>query len=177
MHSPKSTSRGLIRIRKRLLPHWTMNGAAYFVTFRLRREKLTVDETKLILGHVCSGDGRFYRLHAAVIMPDHVHLLLTPNKPYTLSQIMKGIKGGSAHLVNLARTYRGQVWQRESHDRIVRSKTEFVRKLNYILNNPLKAGLTKDPHSYPALYIDEEYWPHLDRRTIHGRDTHSWVSL
>jgi putative transposase len=176
MQPPKSTSRGIIRIRRRQLPHWTMNGATYFVTFRLRREKLTVDETKLILGHVCAGDGRFYRLHAAVIMPDHVHLLLTPSKSYTLSRIMKGIKGGSAHLVNLARTHRGQVWQRESHERIVRGETEFLRKLHYVLNNPPKAGLTKDPWSYPALYINEDARQYLEHGTITGGDNLSRLS-
>jgi len=138
-----------------------MDGATYFVTFRLRRETLTVDEAKLVLGHVCSGDGRSYQLHAAVVMPDHVHLLLTPNGPHALSRIIGGIKGGSAHLVNLARTYRGQVWQRESQDRIVRGETEFLRKLNYILDNPLKAGLTKDPWSYPGLYMDERFRQHI----------------
>ena len=57
-------------------------------------------------------------------MPDHVHLVLTPapdgNSFFSVAEIMQGIKGASAHKVNRLLNRKGQVWQRESFDRVLR---------------------------------------------------------
>ena len=66
-----------IQVRRRHLPHWTLNGATYFVTFRLRSKELSVQEQEVALATIKNGNGRYYRLIAALVMPDHVHLLLT----------------------------------------------------------------------------------------------------
>lgn len=141
-----------LRITRRHLPHWTVEGATYFVTMRLRTRHLNENEVRLILNHIISGDRCFYELDAAVVMPDHVHLLLTPLHPYSLARIMKGIKGTTARLLNLARHRRGSVWRDESFDRIVRGQKEFDRKIHYMYLNPVKAGLTKDPDNYVGWY-------------------------
>jgi hypothetical protein len=61
-----------------------------------------------------------------VIMPDHVHLIFTAvdsenHKLYSLAEIMGGIKGASAQLINGGLGRRGRVWQTESVDRVLRS--------------------------------------------------------
>ncbi len=141
-----------LRITRRHLPHWTEEGATYFVTVRLRTRHLNDAEIRLVLSHALSGDGCFYELDAAVVMPDHVHFLLTPLPPYSLARIMKGIKGPTARLLNVARQRRGQVWRDESFDRIVRDQKEFERKIHYMYLNPVKAGLTTDPDNYVGWY-------------------------
>ncbi len=125
------------------------------MTFRTSKGMLSVDEQGAVLKHVKKGDGEFYDLTAAVVMPDHVHLLLTPKEEYTLSRIMKGIKGGSARRINTMRHHSGRVWQHESYDRIVRDEDELLEKVEYLFNNPLKAGLTDDPLNYPGSYFSE----------------------
>ncbi len=111
--------------------------------------------------HVVHGNGRFYRLTACTVMPDHVHIMLTPNMGYTLARIMRGIKGVSAHKVNNLRGKSGvSVWQQESFDRIIRSESDLLEKLNYMLQNPVKRGLADDPWKYPFWYLDS------DSRTI-----------
>ena len=137
-----------LRITRRHLPHWTLEGSAYFVTMRLRTRRLNEDEIRQILSHIVSGNGCFYELDAAVVMPDHVHLLLTPLEGYSLSRVMKGIKGTTARLLNLARHRCGSVWRDESFDRIIRGQKEFERKIHYMYLNPVKAGLTTDPDNY-----------------------------
>jgi REP element-mobilizing transposase RayT len=144
-----------LHITRRHLPHWTINGATYFVTFRTRNGTLTVREQQLTLEHLKEGNGKYYDLTAAVVMPDHVHLLLTPKEEYSLSRIMRGIKGASARRINAMRHHPGPVWQHESYDRIMRDEDELLEKLEYMLNNPLKAGLTDDPHRYHGWYYDE----------------------
>jgi putative transposase len=143
-------------ITRRHLPHWTMEGSTYFVTFHTKRGTLTVEEQKVTLRHIRERDGVCYSLTAAIVMPDHVHLLLKPKSGWSLSRILKGIKGVSARKINLARCKRGRIWQVESYDRIVRGQSELVRILEYMLNNPLKQGLTDDPGKYHGWYCNLE---------------------
>ena len=56
-----------LRITRRHLPHWTLEGSAYFVTMRLRTRRLNEDEIRQILSHIVSGNGCFYELDAAVV--------------------------------------------------------------------------------------------------------------
>jgi putative transposase len=85
-------------------------------------------------------DRRHYRLHAYVIMPNHVHLLLDPLLP--IPQITRTIKGVSARAANSLLDRSGKpFWQDESFDHWIRNEAEFVRVTHYIENNPVKAGL------------------------------------
>jgi putative transposase len=80
---------------------------------------------------------------------------LRPRKEYSLSRVMLGIKGVSAHKVNQHRKTKGNIWQNESYDRIVRNGKEFDDKLRYIFNNPLKKGLTDNPSNYIGWYYNK----------------------
>jgi REP element-mobilizing transposase RayT len=93
---------------------------------------------------------RFW-LHAAAIMPNHVHLLLEPLPGYMLFSLLKGIKGASAHRANLKLGKTGAFWLDESYDHIVRSEEQYQYLLRYIAENPTKAGL--QPGEY-SLYGD-----------------------
>jgi len=137
-----------LKKRRRNLPHWTLDGCVYFVTFRLAKGELSLTERKLVIEHLQAGNGKFYQLAAAVVMPDHVHLLFCPNSGFDLSRIMKGIKGASARLINQARQTSGTVWQDESWDRIVRDADEFEEKLQYMADNPVKQGLVASIDEY-----------------------------
>ena len=108
--------------------------------------------------HIKSGDQKFYRLAIAVVMPDHVHILFTPTNGYTLSRIMRGLKGSVARELNRCRRTSGSIWQDESFDRIVRDQKEFDQTLNYILTNPVKCELTDDPWTYHGMYYNENYF-------------------
>ena len=146
---------GEIKIKRRHLPHWTMEDAVYFITFRTKVSVLTIDEQILVLDHLKQGNIKYYTLFAAVVMPDHVHLILMPEK-YSLSRIMKGIKGVTARLINKYRNTNTYIWQSESFDRIIRNKNEFDEKMAYMLNNPCRKGLTDDPWSYHRWYCNFE---------------------
>jgi len=80
-------------------------------------------------------------------MPNHVHLLITPQiDPPMLLRQLKGVSSRETNLL-LART--GQpFWQDESYDRLVRSPEEFRRIEDYIICNPVRAGLARSPEEY-----------------------------
>ena len=118
----------MLKIKQRHLPHWTIEGAVYFITVRLFTGSFTRDEITLALEHIKSGHDRFYNLFAVQVMPNHVHCILKPNEGYTLSRILKGIKGVSARLINHNRGSKGVIWQDESYDRIIRNQMELDLK-------------------------------------------------
>ncbi len=148
---------GELKITRRHLPHWELQGSTYFISFRTARGFLNATEQQIVMNILKNGHPKFYILISAMIMPDHVHLLLTPQKNYSLSGIMKGIKGTASRQINIDRESKGNIWQAESFDRIIRSQSDFEKKLNYMWNNPIKMGLAENPHDYPGWYFDERF--------------------
>lgn len=144
-----------LNITRRNLPHWTNKDSVYFVTFRVRRKVLSENEKQIAFEHIIDGNGRFYTLHALVVMPDHLHMILECNKSYSLSRVMKGIKGLSAYKINKSRNSRGQLWQQESFDRIIRNEKEYKVKMAYMYYNPFKKELVDDPEKYEWWYLNE----------------------
>lgn len=145
-----------LQITRRHLPHWRIEGATYFLTFRTRQLLLTPEEQKVVLDHIKGGNKVYYSLAAAVVLPDHVHMILTPNPGCDLHRIMKGIKGRSARKINTLRGMSGSVWQDESFDRIIRDQDEFEEKMRYMFVNALKKGLTDNPWSYHGWFCAED---------------------
>jgi putative transposase len=91
--------------------------------------------------------GKFL-LHSFVVMPDHMHLLLTPAAGMTLEKTLQLIKGGFSYRVKkeLLRNY--EVWQRGFTDRRVRDATECAGMVGYIHQNPVKAKLVQRAEEY-----------------------------
>jgi len=143
-------------IKHRHLPHWTLEGSVYYITFCAQNTILSEQEQQVVLNHIKDGERIFYTCYATVVMPDHVHLLLSPNPEFTLSRVMEGIKGVSAYKINRLRKTRGQIWQHESYDRIVRNEDEFFEKLNYMFNNPVRKGLTDNPWTYKGWFLNDD---------------------
>jgi putative transposase len=84
-----------------------------------------------------------FKLHAFVVMPDHIHLLITPQK-ITLERAVGMIKGGFSHHLGAHFT----VWQEGFRDRRCRDAEEFRVKREYIHMNPVRAGLVLEPHHF-----------------------------
>lgn len=89
-----------------------------------------------------------YELYAYVVMPNHIHVLLSPH--VDLRKITKGIKGSTGRRANQVLERTGEhFWQRESFDHWVRNNDSFVRILNYIESNPVKADLVAELQHWP----------------------------
>jgi REP element-mobilizing transposase RayT len=88
-----------------------------------------------------------FRLHAYVVMPDHLHLLITPQR-CGLSDCMRNVKSLVAKSVRELLGRSGPIWQARFHDRGVRTMTEFQRYVAYIHMNPVVAGLCGRPQDY-----------------------------
>jgi REP element-mobilizing transposase RayT len=83
-----------------------------------------------------------YLLWAYVVMANHLHVFLKPKGENTIGSISKHIKGFTAREANRILNRTGQTfWQQESFDHWSRDRSEFLRIVRYIENNPVKAGL------------------------------------
>jgi len=91
---------------------------------------------------------RHYNLHSYSVMPNHVHLLVTPK--LQVQKITRALKGVTARKANdiLQRTGL-PFWQDESFDHWVRDEGEFNRLKRYIEQNPVKACLVRTPEEWP----------------------------
>jgi REP element-mobilizing transposase RayT len=142
---------------RRKLPHYQKFDRPLFITFCKRtREPLSPAARSLALERCLKGNNRTMHLHAAVIMPEHAHLLLTPMRnadgwPFPLKDILKLIKGPAARSVNLLNRTCGALWQDESFDHVLRSNESFDEKLEYIRQNPVRRGLATRPEEYEWL--------------------------
>jgi REP element-mobilizing transposase RayT len=178
------------------LPHWSQDGASYFVTFRLgdslpaavvaalksEREtlraqarqggrRLTTDEearlrrlysekveryldaghgacwmkqdaiAKIVADALLFFDEQRYDLWAWVVMPNHVHVVVQPRAGHLLSGLLHSWKSYTSKEVGKAVGARGQIWQDESFDHLIRDAAEWDRCIRYILSNPTNAGL------------------------------------
>jgi len=103
-----------------------------------------------VVGAMYRGESvlRQYTLHSFVVMPNHVHLLITPNIP--ICRITNVLKGVSARDANRILMRRGKhFWQDESFDHWVRTPTQFNRIRSYIEANPVSVGLASKPEDWP----------------------------
>ena len=131
---------------------WSEPGRAYVVT------SVTRQRAAMFLNFWCARDvvlsirevhdAGYFRCHAFVVMPDHVHLLFTLRYGL-LSTVMRTFKSISARRINARRGRRGQVWQKGCHDHAIRNASTLRASARYIVANPLRAGLVTSLNHYP----------------------------
>ncbi len=112
-----------------------------FVTAQ-RRSLFQVDRNVELLLDVLRSDrekGR-YCLHAWVVMPDHVHLVLTPAEDVSLEKAIQYIECGFSFRLKSVR----EVWQQGYTEHRIRDAEDFERHVEYIVRNPVRAGLGDD---------------------------------
>jgi putative transposase len=97
--------------------------------------------------------GRF-QLHGFVVMPDHVHILITPAIDQSTAKCIQFIKGGYSFAVRNQSP--GEIWHSGYHEHRIREEEDFDRKLQYIANNPAR----KQYENY--LHVHTRYLDRLD---------------
>jgi len=130
----------------------------------------------LVRGNLHHLDGGIYHLLAYCIMPNHVHVLHQPTADLApaddapspddeepapsgpLAAIMRRLKSYTAREANRLLGRSGQFWQRESYDHWVRDDDELLRLVEYVIWNPVNAGLAAEPHAW--------YWSSAHHRFL-----------
>ena len=89
-----------------------------------------------------------FRVDDFVVMPDHVHLLLTLDERITIERAMQFIKGGFSYRLKKDSGYAGEVWQGGFSEVRIEDKNSFEQHKQYIAENPVKAELLKSAEDY-----------------------------
>jgi putative transposase len=87
--------------------------------------------------------------HDFVVMPNHLHILMTVPGEMTLEKSMQLIKGGFSYRAKKELGFQGEIWQRGYSDVRINDEMSFQQHREYIGNNPVKAGLVNSPEDYP----------------------------
>ena len=93
-------------------------------------------------------DGSRYRLHAWVIMPNHVHVVISPLADATIPRIVASWKSFTATRANALLQRSGAFWHEDYFDRFIRDERHFAAALHYVEQNPVEAGLCTQPEDW-----------------------------
>jgi len=132
-------------------PHDAETRAAFFRLFPQRFQQwldngygscvLAAPEVRRTVEHALRHfDGERYLLDEFVVMPNHVHVVITPIAPYALSDILHSWKSYTSHEINKKQGKTGINWQQESFDHIIRSPASHEKIRQYIRDNPLRVA-------------------------------------
>ena len=107
------------------------------------------DIASTVEGALLHFQGERYALSAWCVMPNHVHVVMTPYSGFAMSEVLHSWKSYSAHQINRLLQRIGRVWEPESFDHLVRNERAFEQFVAYTENNPVAAGLCEFPELWP----------------------------
>ena len=125
------------------------------------------DVCRTLKDQIYDMDGKYYDLQAHCVMPNHIHLLIDifhylddenydtidPEKSKNyLNKTIEKLKGRAAYYSNQALGRRGNFWQQGSYQHQIQDDAEWCNVVNYIMLNPVRAGLAKKSSEYDHCY-------------------------
>jgi putative transposase len=106
-------------------------------------------------------DAGEFLVHEFVVMPNHIHLLLSVDDDHAIGRSVQMIKGGFSFAMGRAGLKLKTVWQPSYYEPRVRDMEEYGRMRTYIHDNPVRRALVSKPEEYPyssastAWHLDE----------------------
>ncbi len=136
------------------------NEFAYFVSTQTAGRKPFFRHerwARLILSTINHYEETGYKLHAYVVMPDHLHLIITPFE--TIEKSVQLIKGGFSFRAKRELEWTGEIWQTGFTDHRIRDEEDWHRHLKYIRENPVDARLVEDAIPYEFMGFPSKEFP------------------
>jgi putative transposase len=87
-------------------------------------------------------------VHAYVLMTNHVHLLMTPKRPDSISRLMQSLNRRYAQYVNRIYRRSGSVWEGRFKASLIQAEEYLLTCYRYIELNPVRADMVNDPGEY-----------------------------
>lgn len=128
--------------------HATNNGQTYFVTSDTweRRALFRTEPWARLFFQNLLAHRNAYFLHGFVLMPDHFHLVLTPQ--IALERAIQLVKGGFSYRVKRNLGSNAEIWRRGFADHRIRDADDYDRHIHYVHLNPVKRRLCDRPEDY-----------------------------
>ena len=102
-------------------------------------------------------DANEFLVHEFVIMPNHLHLLISLEDGHGVGRAMQLIKGGFSHAIGQTGSKLRAVWQPGYYEHRVRDTAEYSRICTYIHENPVRRNLVDAPEDYPFSSANTDY--------------------
>jgi putative transposase len=138
---PSNPERAIGRPRTFFVTTCTAQGKSIFQV-----ERMADLFVEVLRSYVKSGQ---FTVHDFVVMPNHVHILMTIPGEISLEKAVQLIKGNFSFRAGRDLEFQGEVWQRGFSDVRITDERSFQQHQNYIAMNPVKAGLASAPEDYP----------------------------
>jgi REP element-mobilizing transposase RayT len=134
---------------RRHLPHWIPDNTIIFVTWSLAGGGRWLADSRCarIVADALIYGTKMYDLHAWVVMPCHVHAVMTPQRSFP--EIMRWLKWTTARRCNQLLDRTGVFWQDESFDHWIRNGRELESIIAYVEGNPVAAGHVRCVDDWP----------------------------
>lgn len=134
-------------------PREIVKGATYHVGAKINRGEYLFEknpEFKSIFFQIVHNTHKRYkfRAYAITVMDNHIHMMIKPEGKSELGNIMNSILSTFARRYNLALDYHGHVWYDRFKSKVIITIEQFINTLKYICNNPVRAGIVKNPLDY-----------------------------
>jgi len=92
---------------------------------------------------------RKFKVHEFVVMPNHVHVLLTVGPEMSIEKAVQMMKGNFSYRAKKELGYQWEVWQKGFSEVQILTEASFIHHQNYIDENPVRAGLARSAEEYP----------------------------
>ncbi|MBK8981699.1 MAG: transposase [Ignavibacteria bacterium] len=141
----------------------------HYLNQALCGEKYLADEriAKIVYDSLLHFDGKLYDMLNFCLMPNHFHFLAKVGKLVNpFFRIMQSLKRYTSRQSNKILNRSGAFWEEESYDHIVRDEIELIRIIDYILMDPVRAGLTRNPFEWKWSYSKYQTFQKLNPADI-----------
>jgi len=132
---------------------FSISSNTYFITTTAAQGKPLFQSTRvaeLFLATLFSyRDQNKFKIYEFVLMPNHLHILLTPANEITLERAIQFIKGGFSYRAGKELDISQEIWQRGYVDHRIRSIQEYETHREYIYQNPVKDRFSESPDKFP----------------------------
>jgi len=142
-------------VRNACSNHILRPSRTFFVTTKTSMGRALLQSERnatLFIDVLRSYAARKFQVHDFVVMPDHVHLLITVHGDMAIEKAVQFIKGGFSYRLRNEVEYSGEVWQRGFSEVRVDDRESFLQHRDYIAQNPVKRGLVDSPEKFPYCF-------------------------
>ena len=137
----------------------------YFTIVTHRREEILIDNITLLRESFQESKCYYrYSINAIVILPDHIHMIITPEHVEEYPKIIHAIKYNfskrfhSCHEVTQSGSREKRklkpVWQKRYYEHTLRNEKDYLRCLEYIQNNPVKHHYTENEEGWKYIMFN-----------------------
>jgi len=146
---PCYPEKGQSRLRKN---RFSIEGGYYFVTFSLVEKRVLLTDRNLadtiLRRFLEEGEGGKITPFCCMVMPDHVHLVFELHRG-DIGEIIRKIKGSSAHEINLILNRQGPLWNKQYYEHKIRAEESYRKIVRYCYENPLRKLFVENSKDWP----------------------------